>query len=212
MKVRMKRPMAALAMLVSAAGCGLVPTTIPAGEWVGRGTYVDYEAVLTQENPAATTQRAKDGSYETTLRITSTRAFGREAWIVAIDSKRGKLFNIPGEETKGEVALVKLQALGNEAALYAVLDKETLDSQQGMSPQTSLPADTVASAISLQTPAGLVLHVDYGIRSLGFTDTFHFRPGGRVSKTGSISSWNKNGTEDKLMTVWWVEELHPGRW
>ena len=199
------------AVVLSAAvlgGCG-TPGEIPAGSWAGQGTYVDYEGVLAAGR-AAPEERAASRGYETTLKITKTRAFGREALLFDIHSMRGKLFNVPDEETKLSGVLVLLRTLADGSALYAAFDAEAVRSA---GPDADLPAETAARATCVRTPRGAVLQLHYnrpGRDDGVFTDTFHFLPD-RVVKTGSYAVGSGPEDSRKLARVWWVEDLRPTR-
>jgi len=187
-------------------GCGAGAAAIPLGEWKGTGTYVDYEAALAKDQPVALEQQARDKEYETTLSIRETKALGRDALVFAIHSKRGKLLNVGGEETKGEITLVKLKELKEGSGLYAVLTSGT-----GEAPKAEAdPARAIASATAIHSPRGLVVQVYYGRPTPNdpscFTDTFHFL-GDKVIKTGSFFTIQTTGAKQKLIKVWWVEEL-----
>ncbi len=206
---------AAVALLVSAlAGCG-APAEIPAGEWVGRGTYVDYEGVL-PAGGGAPKERSRSRAYETTLKIARTRAFGREAITFDILSKRGRLLNVGDEETEIDGVLVKLRTLPSGAALYAGLDAGVLDSPGAAAEEpVALPPKTLARAVSFPTPDALVLQISYGDPAKKdvagcWVDTFRFRSD-RVIKTGAYLSGSESGGERKAVEVWWFEELRPAR-
>ena len=200
---------AAIALSVAVlGGCG-TPGEIPAGNWAGQGTYVDYEGVLAAGQPAPE-ERAATRSYETTLKIAKTRAFGREALRIDIRSRRGKLFNVPDEETKLSGVLVLLRTLEDGSALYAAFDANAVESAAGAA---DLPPGTAAQATSVRTDRGVVLQLHYNRpgRDQGvFTDTFHFLPG-RIIKTGSYAVGSGPDDNRKLVRVWWVEELSPTR-
>jgi hypothetical protein len=201
----------ALWAVVLLTGCASPPVTIPTGEWIGEGTYVDYEAVLAADAPAAR-QRSKDHRYETTLKIAKARAFGREVMVVDVHSKRGPLFNVPGEETKAKAVLVPLETLDNGAVLYATLDAKTAEAPENR--EAALPPKTIAQATSTQTPNGLVLQLHYmgtgGGEMRCFIDTFHFQADG-VLKTGTLDTLSGPADERKVAKVWWVERLRPVR-
>jgi hypothetical protein len=198
---------AAIAVSVAAlAGCG-APGEVPVGNWAGHGTYVDYEGVLAEGQNVAQT-RARSRAYETTLKITSTRVFGRDALLLDIHSKRGKLFNVGGDETTLRGVLVELERLDNGSTLYAAFDARAVESPEAAA---DLPAMTLAQATSVQTPRGLILQLHYnrpGRDDGVFTDTFHFLPG-RVIKTGSYATGSGPDDSRKMARVWWVEELRP---
>ncbi len=189
-------------------GCG-TPGEIPAGNWAGEGTYVDYEGVFTGEKPTPE-ERAASRTYETTLKIAKSRAFGREALLIDIHSRRGKLFNVPGDETRLSGVLVMLRTLPNGSALYAAFDANAVKSAGA---SAGLPPETLAGATSVRTERGLVLQMHYnrpGRDDGVFTDTFHFLPG-RIIKTGSYAVGSGPEDRRKLVRVWWVEELSPAR-
>ena len=79
--------------LTALAGCS-IPSEIPVGSWAGQGTYMDYEGVLARNQPVPE-ERAQSNSYQTTLKITEMRAFGRDALRFKIVSKSVGLFNVP---------------------------------------------------------------------------------------------------------------------
>ena len=197
--------------LMTFAGCGASLEQIPVGEWQGVGTYVDYEATLVKGKPVASDSQARSRTYETTLKITKTEALGRDAWLLAVHSKRGELLNIPGEETKGEITLVELEKLDNGGVLYAVVGDGMPDSPAaGAGAEAASAAGAIASATAVRTSGGLVLEVYYNRpqpdKPVCFTDTFHFRRDG-VIKTGAITELRIAGGQDKLMKVCWAEEL-----
>jgi len=198
---------AAAAATALAVGCA-APTSIPAGRWAGQGTFVDYEAVTDGGPGSAVRQRVRDHRYETSLDIAKTQAFGREAWKLAILSKRGKLFNVTGEETKLTMLLVKMQLLPNGSMLLALVEPPK---DKPKAAQT-LPEATVGSATAIQTPRGLVLQIDYfgsDTKERGcFVDTIRFEAG-RVAKAGTYVATAAVGSGRRLARVNWVEQLRP---
>ena len=202
---------AAMAACISGlAGCA-TPAGIPTGNWSGRGTYVDYEGVLAGDGQVPK-ERAKSRTYETMLSIRKARAFGREALLFYIHSKRGELFNVGGQETTMQWLLVKLRTLENGSTLYAVFDRGGVKSAKAA---TDLPPKTLAQATSIPTARGVILQLYYhrpGQESSVFTDTFYFLPG-HIIKTGTYgyATGSAQGDKRKLVCVWWAEELHPTR-
>jgi len=195
----------AVALLLTAlAGCG-VPTEIPAGNWAGQGIYVDYEGILSEKQPTPK-ERAKSNTYETTLKITKMRAFGRDALRFMIHSKSSNLFNGPSEDVKIDVVLVSLRTLPNGSTLYAAFSPKDVEPAKADSP---LPSRTLPRATSTRTDGGVVLQLRYNPPhdDAPFTDTFHFLPTG-VLKTGSFTTYSGDDKK-KLVRVWWVEELRP---
>ncbi len=200
---------ASLCTIQLVGGCGPAPAEIPVGEWAGRGTYVDYEAISVKGKQADTKQRAKDGSYETRLKITRARAYGREATVLEIHSGPRQLFNVEGEETSSVAVLVKLDTLDNGSILYAVYTEKAAALQPSEPREPSaLPPGTLALATCIRSGRGPVLQVYYWTpeRSLSFIDTFHFETD-RVVKTGRFTDTRTSGSEEKLIEVYWVEEL-----
>jgi len=195
---------AAVALSAAVLGGCATPGEVPAGNWAGQGTFVDYEGLAA--SGAAPEERAATRTYETTLKIARTRAFGREALRIDIRSLRGKLFNVPDDETKLSGVLVLLRRLTNGSALYAAFDANAVESAGA-----DLPPETLAQATSVRTPRGVILQLHYnrpGRDDGVFTDTFHFLPG-RVIKTGSYAVGSGPEDRRKLVRVWWVEELRP---
>ena len=197
---------AAALFLTALAGCG-VPGEIPVGSWAGQGVYMDYEGVPAKNQPAPE-ERAQSNSYQTTLKITKMRAFGRDALRFSILSKSGGLFNVPRDDVKVDGVLVALRTLDNGGTLYAVFDSEKVKPAQA---EAKLPPGTLAQATSMRTDRGVILQLHYGQPGTGdgpVADTFHFLSG-RVIKTGSYVTYGRDGGKEKLVRVWWVEELRP---
>ena len=174
---------AATALFLTAlAGCG-APGEIPVGSWAGQGIYMDYEGVLAKDQPAPE-ERTQSNPYDTTLKITRTRAFGREALRFNILSKSGGLFNGPRGDVKLDGVLVRLRTLDNANTLYAIFDSEDVKAAQ---PDAKLPPGTFAHATSMRTERGVILQMNYGqpgSSDSAMVDTFHFLSAG-VIKTGS---------------------------
>lgn len=192
--------------LTALVGCS-VPGEIPVGSWAGQGVYMDYEGVLAKKQPLPE-ERAQSNSYQTTLKITKIRAFGRDALRFTILSKSGDLFNVPGHEVKLNGVLVTLRTLDNGSTLYAVFDSEKVKAVQA---DADLPPGTFAQATSMRTDRGVILQLHYTKpteRDSDVTDTFHFLSG-RVIKTGSYVTYPRSGDKKKLVQIWWVEELRP---
>ena len=194
---------AAALFLTALAGCG-APGEIPVGSWAGRGVYMDYEGVLARNQPVPE-ERAQSNSYQTTLKITEMRAFGRDALRFKIVSKSVGLFNVPREDVKIDGVLVALRTLDNGGTLYAVFDPEKVKAD------ADLPPGTLAQATSMRTDRGAILQLHYsppGSSDGAMIDTFHFLLAG-VIKTGSYVTYSSVGEKKKLVRVWWVEELRP---
>jgi hypothetical protein len=193
-------------ILIALAGCG-TPGEVPVGSWAGQGVYMDYEGVLAKSQPLPE-ERAKSHSYQTTLTIAKTRAFGRDALRFSIVSKSGDLFNVPGDEVKLNGVLVTLRRLDNGSTLYAVFDSEKVKAEHA---DADLPNGTFAQATSMRTDRGVILQLHYGEPADtkgAMVDTFHFLPA-MVIKTGSYMTYLHPGDKKKLVQVWWVEELRP---
>ena len=168
---------------------------------------MDYEGVLAKNQPALE-ERAQSNSYQTTLKITKIRAFGRDALRFKIISKSSGLFNVPREDVKIDGVLVALRILDNGGTLYAVFDSEKVKPAQA---EAKLPPRTLAQATSMRTDRGVILQVNYGQPGSSdgaMVDTFHFLSAG-VIKTGSYVTYSSVGEKKKLVRVWWVEELRP---
>lgn len=185
-------------------GCG-APGEIPVGSWAGDGVCMIYQGVLA-ENQSAPEEQAESRTYRTTLQITKTRAFGRDALRLRINSKSGKLLDIPGEEVVIDGVLTPIRTLDNGATLYAALDSD----KRG---DSDLPPKTFAQATSTRTDRGVILQLHYtkpGDTGNVVIDTFHFQAAG-VIKTGSYIAYRDGNTEKTLARIWWVEELRPAR-
>ena len=196
---------AAALFLIALAGCG-APGEIPVGSWAGRGVYMDYEGVLARNQPVPE-ERAQSNSYQTMLKIAKTRAFGRDALQFSIISKSGGLFNGPDRDVRIGGVLAPLRTLDNGGTLYAVFHSGKVKPAA----EAKLPPGALAQATSMRTNRGVILQLHYGQPGTGdgpVADTFHFLSG-RVIKTGSYATYRNAGEKEKLVRVWWVEELRP---
>jgi hypothetical protein len=202
--------------LLSVAGCASAPRSIPTGEWAGKGTYVEYEAIRKKGSDAAPTARSKDGLYDTTLKIRRDKLVGHDVVMVDICSKRGKMMNLDDAQTQIGLILAPAGRLANGGELYAVIDW-----QYGKPAKTEWKqADfeqrlKTVRASYLSSGASAVLQVYYIVPSKGdlasFTDTFLFE-GNRVRKIGSIGGIqdvdNSGKPEnEKLQAAYWSEDL-----
>jgi len=189
------------------SGCATAPTEIPTGQWRGHGTFIDYEARVATDTAHQTRTRVNTRSYETFLKISKTRAYGRDAFVVSIRSERGVMFNVPGEVTQAVLGLVQLERLPNGAVLYAFFGDPLPDDWN--QPNAVLPRDEIAFATLLPTGEGAVLQVGYD--KLGsdntFMDTYTFSRG-HIAKSGSVR-WKESRGGDKFVEVFWAEDLNP---
>jgi len=183
------------------AGCHAPPTGVPTGQWRGQGIYVDCEA-FPAGTPAATTQRVQARRYDTMLTIEEGTVAGHEGLLVEIISRRGTLMNLGNTETRLRFGLIEMDRLPGGHAIYAAVEADAADS----------PRRNFASASAVQTRDGVVLQVCYSLPTEQahqcFADTFEFLAD-RVVKTGRMIWTGKEHGAEKLMSVYWVESLHP---
>jgi len=202
------------------AGGASVPRGIPTGEWTGRGTYVDYEAVATIGSDAPPTTRSKDGVYDTTLKITRQTLLGHDSVVIDICSKRGELLNMDDSQTRIGMVLAPTAKLPNGGELYAVVNW-----QYDKGPNTNLTKTEFdkglrnVHATYARSGKSSVLQLYYIVPSkkdqAEFHDTFLFE-GNRVRKIGSVAGLQEPEStggpkSEKLQAVYWVEELHRTR-
>ena len=190
------------------AGCGL-PSEIPVGSWAGQGVCMNYRGSVDDNQPKPNEQ-ANTRSYETTLKISGARAFGRDALRFQIHSKSGKLHHELGDEVKIDGMLIPLRTLDSGAVLYAVVESQSVKPDQA---EADLPPATLAQATSTQTDRGVVLQMHYTKPSSlnnVVVDTFHFSSAG-VLKTGSYVGYRDSDGRKRSVRIWWIEELHPVR-
>jgi len=186
-------------------GCTNTLREIPTGEWRGRGAFVDYEASFRKGGARQPRTRTNTRSYDTFLKITKTRAYGRDTVVLSIRSDRGPLFNVPFDRTEGEVGLVEMAMLPGGVVLYAVLSSDDL--HEGYADDAALPEDTVAFATLIPVDQGVVLQVGYDrlASDMCFIDTYTFAHG-QVSKTGN-ARFEKTSNGEKYIEVFWAEEF-----
>lgn len=192
--------------------------TIPVGTWQGRGAYVAYEGVGATEDDPAPKQRFQDGVYETSLDISSQTLFGRQAIVIEIRSKRGKIMDSDDTESHLRVLLLRLEPMTHGSTPYAIgmLEynfKEPADYQKQeaqIRAKSNLP-----SASCVRIGADTCLQIQYlvpeGNNRWTFKDTFVFS-GGDVIKTGnfvgtSIETKKDAKPEHKVTQIYWVERL-----
>lgn len=206
--------------VLASVGCTSTRDGIPTGEWSGQGIYVDYEAMAKEKLTDVAQSLAKDNVYETSLKISQQRMYGRDTLFFDIRSKRGKLLNMDDEESHVEFALVPLKTLKHGARLYAVGHREYNPSADCRPSEEEFNQRLrIASASCIQQGGATVLQVYYMIPTKNdpscFFDTFVFE-GSRVRKTGhvvNVSTTEKENkpVEQKLAKVYWVETLRKTR-
>ncbi len=202
--------------LTGCSGAGSVEfgaATIPSGEWRGRGNYVACKADSAKKVGPIVLRRTQDGAYETWLRITKRKLFGREGVVVEIRSKRGKIFESKETETHLRILLLPIKTMDRGAAFYAVADLEL--NPKGPPDYEAREAhirewSQMPSASCVRVGSETCLQVQYLPADDGaFTDAFVF-DGDRLLKTGMlVETKTKEGKTPELTMgqVYWVERL-----
>jgi len=205
--------LACVIVILLSVGCSYVPKEIPTGQWSGQGTWVDYEAITNQKESLVLKDRSKDKAYDTSLKISKRSICGYEALVFEICSKRGELFNFKGKETNLEFALIEIKTLDNGSTLYAVAG-DIPHSDNDAAREEFTKAVSLASAICVRKDNAIILQLWYspGETKGCFSDTIIFEGSG-VRKIGHFLETKPLKTNDqtskqKLMEVYWVEELH----
>jgi len=204
------------ALLFASLGCTSTPKGIPTGEWLGEGTYVDYEAIGQEKLINLIESRAKDNVYQTSLKISRQRMYDRDTLVFDIRSKRGELFNLDDNESHVRFALVPLKTLEHRAGLYAVVQWEYNPSKdRRVSEEEFNKQIQIASASCIRRDGATVLQINYITPSeddpICFSDFFLFE-GHRVRKSGHVvkkdaTEKENKPAEEKLARILWVESL-----
>jgi len=161
-------------------------------------------------------------SYDTHLVIAKQTLFGREAIIVEIRSKRGRLLDSKETETHLRMLLLRLRRMSGGNTLYALgmLEFDPKGPPDYPAHEGKIRSRMeVPSAHCVQVGAHTCLQVHYllpeGGKRWTFKDTFVFTGSG-VLKTGSFAATDEKkqaGQAPKrgVSQVYWVEQLRTTR-
>ncbi len=218
-----------LGVVLVSAGCSqtgparFAAPTIPAGTWEGQGTCVAYERIGAAGEGTSPTSRSQEvGSYDTHLDIAKQTLFGREAVIVEIRSKRGRLLDSKETETHFRLLLLRLEKMSGGNTLYALgmLEFDPKGPPDYAAQEARIRSRMeVPSAHCVQVGAHTCLQVHYllpeGDKRWTFKDTFIFTGSG-VLKTGSFAATDEKKREGQapkrgVRQIYWAEQLRPAR-
>jgi len=203
-----------MAAVLVATGCGQGHKTVPLGNWVGTGRYVDCQSFLDRGRSIGTPAKPRTGAYETSLTISDAAVQGHNALLFEIRSRRGRVADLQDEQTHIFLLLVELQTQPDGVRVYAVADwNYGKDKPPKVPPESLAHRLQIASAVATRIGKTLVLQLYYTFPDKHhhgtFLDTFIFE-GARVRKIGRLIELRepeKENQPDRFTTLYWIEQL-----
>jgi len=186
-------------VLIACWGCASPPPSIPTGEWVGQGTYIDQG----YETDSGGVRKVKDDTYKPSVTITKRSIAGQEAVVFDILSEHKPQPN-SNPYVHIVMALVRPKTLEGGSiqydAAWALRDSPAPRELSEAEVNKGLQEPDQPKVSCLRAGNALVMHVHYSRTREGkaFTDTLVFE-GNRLYKMGHFI--------DPPRRISWAEQL-----